>query len=304
MKRLSSLFVLLSLAGLSYGQNNVKVQFFDGGDSTINSLRVWIDTATGNMWQVGAPQKQIFDSANTLPNVIVTDTVNTYPVGNVSRFGVTGTRNIQWPGIFAFRWTQKLDLDFKEDIGMIEFSLDSGTTWLNAFTDPLAYNFYGFNGTNVDTVNGVVGFTGTDSTWKDIWLCFQNSMVASDSIMLRFVLISDSVDNHREGWMIDNMRTHYTMVHTVAQTEKSSYLKVFPTNTTGIVFIDAVQPEQLQHRVQRVELIDAMGRVVERYKTNQQKYSIDISNHPTGTYHLRVFTNKHSKTFTILLKSR
>ena len=47
-----------------------------------------LDTSASNIWQIGKPQKIIFDSASTVPNAIVTDTINFYPINNISRFGI------------------------------------------------------------------------------------------------------------------------------------------------------------------------------------------------------------------------
>src|SRR5690606_18356962 len=120
-----------------------KTQYFDGADTGNVELKILIDTTRPNSWQIGRPQKQIFDSAATYPNVIVTDTINFYPVNDTSQFVVGRGGMFMTHDIFAFRWLQKLDLD-SLDAAIVEFSADSGITWHNAFTDPLAYNFYGF----------------------------------------------------------------------------------------------------------------------------------------------------------------
>ena len=86
-------------------------QFFDGADTNVwSSLFVVIDSDSNNVWQIGKPQKIIFDSAATAPNVIVTDTVNYYPPNNNSIFIVGYLPWASW-GILAVRWSQKLDLD-------------------------------------------------------------------------------------------------------------------------------------------------------------------------------------------------
>ena len=49
-------------------------QYFDGADTSIqNSILIETDTSVSNVWQIGHPQKIIFDSAATAPNAIVTD---------------------------------------------------------------------------------------------------------------------------------------------------------------------------------------------------------------------------------------
>src|SRR5690606_28661361 len=87
-------------------------QYFDGND-TLTGHRLQIDT--GSIWQIGPPQKSVFDSAATNPNVIVTDTINTYPINDTSSFTVgLNTSLVNW-AITAIRWTQKLDMDSAAD---------------------------------------------------------------------------------------------------------------------------------------------------------------------------------------------
>ena len=156
-------------------------QYFDGADTNeFSSILIDIDTASSNIWQIGAPQKSIFDSAATTPNVIITDTINYYPSNNTSSFQYTIIPWTTW-GILAIQWKQKLDMDFGKDGGIIEFSVDGGNTWQSAFDNPYVYNFYGFDTNNVDTLQtGEDAFTGVDSTWKDIWLCYDMILAKFD----------------------------------------------------------------------------------------------------------------------------
>jgi hypothetical protein len=53
---------------------------FDADDALYPHF-ITIDTGSHlhNSWQIGRPGKSVFDSAYTLPNAIMTDTLNTYP---------------------------------------------------------------------------------------------------------------------------------------------------------------------------------------------------------------------------------
>ena len=103
----------------------------------------------------------------------------------------------------------------------------------------LFYNFYGFDATNKDTlINGDYAFSGTDTTWKNIWLCFDYSWIISiDNLSFRYTLKSDSVNNNREGWMIDNLISHITLIHTVNEVKEEEYMKVGPNPTSGRIDI-------------------------------------------------------------------
>lgn len=293
-------FLLLSL----FAKAQQWQQYFDGADTVAwNSIFIEIDTTGGNVWQIGPPQKVIFDSAATIPNVLVTDTINFYPPNDTSSFSFPMDPWSSW-GIFALQWKQKLDLDSAQDVGIIEYSGDDGVTWTSIFNNPFLYNFYGYDSVNVDTTaSGVVGFTGTDTTWKDIWVCFQMSWLQqwTDTVLFRYTIMSDSTDNQSEGWMIDNMMMHITIVHTAKGEQKDAYQKIYPSVTDGVVYIETMALQEF-HIIENMQLIDVNGRVVKEWKNVPTRFWIDISDQPNGTYMLKIQTNKESNTYPVILQ--
>lgn len=301
------LLLLFLLPYLGLSQQNYS-QYFDGRDTVASSsLIIHYDSSGSNLWQVGKPSKSIFDSAATRPNAMLTDTVNFYPANDTSSF-YFGIKPIQFGfGVLAMQWKQKLDMDFRHDGGIIEFSQDTGRTWTSVFDNPYVYNFYGFDPANQDSLqSGEMAFTGTDSTWKDIWLCFDISWLVSstqsDTLLVRFRFVSDSVDNPREGWMIDNMLAHLTFIHTVNEFADDEYMKVFPNPTSGKIDIETRKQVGL-HIIEEMDLINSSGQVVESFGTSPTKFSINIGHHPPGTYLLKVRTNLHTESFRILLRN-
>ena len=281
------------------------IQYFDGADTSFNnSIIIELDTAAENIWQIGQPQKIIFDASGTVPNVIVTDTLNYYPTNNVSSFtfGVDPA-TYDWGGILALQWKQKLDLDDTLDGAYIEYSLDTGNTWVNVFNDPNIYNFYGFEEANKDTLaNGDVAFSGVDGTWKDIWLCYDFSWLSlADTLTFRFSLRSDGIDNNREGWMIDNMYMHPTWFHTINEIEQEDYILVFPNPTSGIINIQAKKRDEF-HIIEKLDVIDVNGKIVESFSMVPTKYTVDIRHLPKGIYFLKIQTNIQTETFRIILQ--
>lgn len=301
MKKLLLSFSLILISCLSFSQTIS--QYFDDSLAN-NSLIVKRDTASGNIWQVGKPQKMIFDSAATLPNVIITDTLNYIPSNNTSRF--TFSIDPSWGnyGILAIRWKQKLDYEKKHSGGIVEYSSDTGKSWHNVFNSPYVYNYYGFDTLNKDTlITGDYAFSGTDSVWRDIWLCFDKSFIAfsGKTLTFRFTSVSDTSNTSKEGWMIDNMSVHTTWHHTVVKGPgDGDYLHVYPTKTNGIVHIEA-QKLQQYHIIKSMQLINADGKVVQTYGTSPTKFYIDISQFPDGVYYLKVNTNFKSQTFPVIL---
>lgn len=298
------LFFLAILNVILANAQYFKQQYFDGKDTNAsNSIIIKLDTTLpNNIWQIGRPQKAIFDSAATLPNALVTDTIHYYPDTNISRFQFQFGIVVNW-GIAKLQWKQKLDFDKKKDGGIIEYSQDTGNTWHNVFNNPYIYNFYGFDSLkNKDTlITGEYAFSGTDTNWKDIWLCFANSYFFGKDLRLRFTLKSDSINNSKEGWMIDNMVLQNTITHTVKEMDQSQYLRIYPTPSTGIVHVEAQKLNQY-HIIKSMQLTDISGRIVEQYGESPTKFWIDISNHPDGQYFLKITTNLKSETLPVILK--
>lgn len=199
--------------------------------------------------------------------------------------------------IIAIRWKQKLDMLPHHSGGVLEFSKNGGA-WQNAFNNPNVYNFYGYLQGNKDTLfNGQYAFSGRDTIWRDIWFCVRGTI--SDSFRVRYSFFSDTLTQVREGWMIDNMFVQRTIFHTVAQVPGSKDSKVYPTITSGVVFIEA-EHLTAPHFIKSVTVTDASGRVIQQYTDEQSRYMIDFSQHPPGQYLVKVITNLGSETFPVL----
>jgi hypothetical protein len=298
--------VLLLITTNSFSQQ--KLQYFDGADTIFNdqyygSLKIIIDTSSTNIWQIGKPQKVIFDSAATLPNAIITDTINYYPINNISRFYLGFKTNYFNPFVRTLKWKQKLDLDSNFDGGIVEYSVDSGSTWVNVMNNPNIYNFYGFNPINKDTLpSGQFCFSGKDTTWKEIWVCFSPSwLTLTDSIAFRFTLKTDSINNNKEGWLIDNFRTEYTWMHTAKTVAQKNYLHIFPNPATDILNIEA---ERIlgYHIIENMKLYDVNGRILQEWKMIPTKFFINTKNYNVGQYFLKIRTNKKSQTIPFSIK--
>ena len=273
-------------------------QYFEG---TNNSLTIKIDTNINNIWQIGQPQKILFNSAATVPNVIVTDTINTYPPNNNSKFSF---EIFSYSGILAIQWMQKLDMEISKDGGIVEFSNDNGVTWENAINSPYAYNFYGYDTANVDTLsNGKLGFTGTDTTWKNIWLCLDGQFYYGDTLLVRFTFMSDSNNTSQEGWIIDNVIASETWLHTLEEARKKQeeLVKVYPTITSGKVNI-VLKKLVENHFVESMNVVDINGRIIQSFDKIPSRFFIDLRDNPNGIYYLQVNTNLTKEVFPITLQ--
>jgi hypothetical protein len=304
------LFGCICASFLSFGQN-IYSQYFEGADTAAyNSILIEMDTSNPtNIWQIGPPQKVIFDAAQSVPNVIVTDTINGYPISDTSRFITNISYDFFQTGIMAFRWMQKLDYDTTGyDGGLIEYTTDNGATWVNAFDNGYVYNFYGFDMANVDTVGGPggpLGLVGRDTNWREVWLCFDYSWLQQfpNDFKFRFTSMSDDIGGIQgyDGWMIDNMGAMDTWQHTLEENPKTTFFTVGPNPSTDKIYIESKKVDEY-HIIEKMILRDANGKVVKHFEMAPTKFNFDISDVPEGVYYLKIQTNLHTETFTIVVQ--
>jgi hypothetical protein len=297
-------FLLLAILSTRLtAQDMFSKQYFDGEDTLFDAVKVTIDTAADNVWQIGTPQKSLFNEAATLPNALVTDTLLHYPANNRSYFVIDATWQLSH-GVVAIQWKQKLDFEYGKDGGIIEYSIDHGVSWESVFNNPAVYNFYGFDSTNVDTLeNGQWVFTGTDTLWRDVWLCFEYSWIRTQpDFKLRFTSVSDSTDSQQEGWMIDNILVHKTLIHVGIEKPNNSatIMQVFPNPANNRINISSQRMDEF-HLIEEMQLLDISGRVWQEWKQIPTHYYIDTKNYESGNYILRIKTNKTLEHFPVII---
>lgn len=276
-------------------------QYFDGTDTAFGSLAVQFDTT---VWQVGVPDKVLMDSAYTVPNALVTRLSGPYPVEPTAYAYVHVPMDQSFFNILAVQWMQLLDMEHDVDHGMLHYSIDDGGTWENALTSPYTYSLYGHDEANIDTLeNGEVGYTGTDSTWRNIWFCMDGFFLASmgvDTLRLRFGMWADTVQTDQEGWMIDNLRVAMTIAHTINETPMEYAVEVFPNMTEGPITIE-VRKEKEPQVITAVDVLDAKGRVVMHHGMAPVRFRMDLSALPVGSYFVRVNTTSASRTVPVIV---
>ncbi len=110
----------------------------DFDTSNTNNLFFEVDTTLpNNLWQVGTVTKLGFPMANFGNRAIQTDTVNTYDTNNISAFNIW-TNSIYYvptqDSVFSINFWHYYNVDSLQDTCMVQYTLDSGLTWLN-YTD-------------------------------------------------------------------------------------------------------------------------------------------------------------------------
>ena len=257
-------------------------------DFDTSGAGVFIDTnLISNVWQIGVPQKTYFTSALTLPNAIITDTINPYPTNNYSAFYIT-IPNVYWSGV-NLEFKHKFDSDTLIDGGKIEVSSDK-ITWTNLINSNALYYSYGFY-SNINSVSSMIdfGFSGRSNNWK-LSGCYWNYPQV-DTMYLRFVFTSDNIQTNRDGWMIDSVRIWTNLGIGINEIGNENSFSVFPNPATGKIFIKS--PKQFG-KVKSVDLFSPIGQLI---KTTNNQSEIDLSFLENGLYFI-VGTNDKGEKFT------
>jgi hypothetical protein len=262
-----------------------------------------------NIWQIGAPHKIFFDAAYSLPNAIVTDTMNDYPLNNFSSFElIAGQFNVSgYPWNLFIDFRHKFDSDTLHDGGYITISWDNGVTWTNIIDDTLSP--WGFNPHNymppfgnknlysntAYLVNGQQGWSGNSGNWIHTSLGWWDMPTKKtggfpDTVRLRFNFISDNIPHNREGWMIDQIKLYSidvgSGIREYMKGKPNSWFSPNPITTTATFTLNRTYLDV------HYELMDARGLLISKSDRGTcDKFTFNRSNLTPGIYFMRLFLN-------------
>ncbi len=169
-------------------------------------LTIDFNANPNNIWQIGTPQKPNLNSAWSVPKVIITDTINSYPVNDTSSFTIESTAMAPSSSIgwfhFGLQFRYFVDSDTLTDFGMIEFSPDNGTSWIDLLNDPTYSGYLNWGSPPV--------LSGTSGGWKEDGIYMGDlgdflDIQPGTVFKWRFTFISDGIQNNRDGLMYDNI---------------------------------------------------------------------------------------------------
>ena len=272
---------------------------------------------SANLWQIGTPQKSWLDAASSGVNAIITDTVAFYPTNNHSYFDLQiGFFNHPLYDFNCFvMFSHKMDSDTLHDGGYLTTSMDGGETWNDVFTpldfggyelDNILFNSSNFYFQEFDSLfNGELGFSGKHD-WETTFIGWTVEVVEPpvlsppdiDTLLVRFNFISDSLDNLREGWMIDDIILGSVRLSSIGENEP--FVKsVFPNPAISgltIAFL-AIEPDVT------LEVFTNDGRLVftEQFNAVQQIEYPDAFLTP-GVYQFVVKTKNASEVYQVVVQ--
>jgi hypothetical protein len=281
-----------------------QINYCSGFDSIFKLLQI----DSGSIWQIGAPNKQVFQGSYSDSFSIVTDLNSDYPTNDTSVFFVSlyDTSNNWVPnylGIYFpihLSFTHRFITGSGNDYGSIEMSLDGGHQWYDVLSDSLnavtgytaigyyytAYNYHYFESTG-DTLFDSLKVSGNSNGWVHSEISKEVAYLNIshiDSIMFKFSFISDG-QGQNEGWQIDDLCLSLDVVIGIEEYNLGNEIRIYPNPAKDILQIDFT-PKNNQKAV--LELYDVLGKQVLNKKLFIGKNQITISQLPIGVYTYRI----------------
>ncbi len=261
---------------------------FDGNWTGIGyqELVYDFDTTHGiNVWQIGQPQKTVFDQAYSLPNSLMTDSINSYPINDTSIIVVKAPVIAQDWGSHTIMFYYKLNTDSLSDYGKLEVSGDNGVTFINVLTQWDEYGFW-WNGDILES------FTGNTNEWSWFSICVSSlldSFPTADTIQYRFTFISDGIQTNKDGWIIDDLVV--TDLTSRISEIKDNYSSIcYPNPSSKIISIEYIKYDDNNINI---ELYNNKGQLICKKNYNCKKIDLDISEYENGVYYYRIIDVKN-----------
>ena len=241
-----------------------------------------------NIWQVGTPGKEVLSDPYSPKNVIITDTINSYPVNDTSTFIIRHLADAGFvePHSASLGGYYKVDTDSIKDYGLIEFSPDNGYTWIDIINDPLTAPYWY---SEKPILSG-----------KSDWTLFYVELAPigypreyGDTVLFRFTFISDSIDNHRGGLMFDDIWIEDFIEGILHNSTNSFSSKVFPNPSDHNITISF--SNTLFSNVY-LDIMDGLGRLIFRSDSfRTSSISVDISDFAPGIYYYKLLNENEKK---------
>ena len=291
---LSFLFLLCHVVVSSQVWFDYTINF----DDSLWHNQIIFDTtgSQSNIWQVGTPKKNELNLALSIPDVIITDTINPYPINCSSSFVVQhmadGGFTLPHTAILAgYYWVNS---DYKHDTGTIEFSPDNGLTWIDLINDTV-YSDYYYWWTNKPILSGNSGGWVEFSVFlAPLGPAF--GIQEGDTVLYRFSFHSDNNPESLDGLMFDDL--HFEdWYEGLAKHEPIAYLASFPNpvaNLLNIVVPEFDYSEILSRAF--IEIYSVIGQKLLQVpvENGQKKVEVDVSSLPKGMVIVHLVMDGHT----------
>lgn len=237
-----------------------------------------------NLWENGSPVKGSFNGAFGGTHALATKLTTNYDVLEDEVFYLP-IFNISDTACYSLSFDHQFNTERNFDGGTIEYSVDSGTTWLTLGKEDGDTNW--FNTKYIQSLDFVKpGFSGNSGGY--IKAIKQFSLPHTGSLLLRFRFASN-VETHFEGWAIDNICFEKTNSNCAEISlpenivDKSALIDLYPNPANSEVRLSS---KELHLEVSSLQVYSASGKTlsVNSYFENSQTLVLPIQQLSPGFY--------------------
>jgi hypothetical protein len=251
----------------------------------------YVEIDASSVWSITKPEKNILflppNDRNYGDYAIITAKNKNYPKNLYSSFQLK--LFIEDADLFSFEFEHKYDFDQNNnDGGIIEISHDMGLSWQNIIFDTtIIENIKHIQGfyTKFDTIGShpdKVGFTGQQEEMKYAGFYFwRDERFLYDTLLLRFSIISDSIDSNDEGWMVDRIHFGGALVNIKDHFWDNQEFSIIPNPSNDIITVHSRNGLEIQS----IELISSTGRIM---KTVKNCSTLILNNISPGLYLVKI----------------
>jgi len=259
-------------------------------------------TIESGIWEIGQPNKTVFNDSYNSPNSIVTDLVNPYGENETSVFylvykgeygGLPNYLGMYLP--FELSFYHRFLTNSESDFGSIDMSLDNGDTWYDVLSDDYnvswndSYlNEHYFESTG-ETLYDSLDVFGNSEGWvhssisKDIGqIIWDNDFPEPDSLILKFSFNTD-IGTGNDGWQIDNICMSMDIIDKINHHLIVNNLDTYPNPAKNFVVFKL--PDNTS--TIRLKVYDINGKLIKELMTNENEVQWDCQNTVAGIYFYR-----------------
>ncbi len=296
MKKIA-LILLLFISSFSFAQVYCgyiaipRYMYFDNNEQNWEYI-LEIDTIHNqyNIWQIGKPNKLIIDTAYSNPNVIITDTSNSYPANDTSFFYIKHIDNggYSTPHSAEFAGYYYVNSDSLNDFGLIEFSPDNGTTWIDIITDTLYQNYIYW-----DTPKPVL--TGNSNGWQNFMVTLDGlghvfDINWGDTILLKVSWISDEILDTLDGLAFDNFEFCDGTEEIEENGYKKKYSRIYPNPSNEKITIEFENSTSITFQL---KIYNNLGKILkQKGNIKNDKIEINVDSYKSGIYFYKLINFK------------
>jgi hypothetical protein len=261
---------------------------------------LFFDTSfSNNVWQIGNVQKAGFNGALSGTHALQTDTLNPYPINNESAAVLYLDSNHSWgSNHVSVTFWHFYDTDSLLDSCKLQFTPDSGKTWLEATPGNFGFTVYysgSLNGYQTWPQTDTLWWSGQSGGWRKESLCFVIHIVKGIQIPriygVRFLFQSDSIQTNKPGWMVDNIQIRDPQVIGDLTETANREAALYPNpSRNGIFRVD--YPHSFVRGT--IALYNSYGQRVRQMPLAE---TIDISTLSKGMYYYRILFEDTQQSF-------